>query len=141
METTYKFDIVQVFTSNVNIDGIQDQLVDRIEFSLIGYKEDQNTFIIDEVIIPNVSSQLIPYKQLTKDQLLNWVTEFFDQSKIDQMKDEINNKLDEMIAHFAQFNNENSNIISKPSLPPWAITDIPSDAFIVDVKPTIPEGV
>lgn len=141
METTYKFDIVQVFTSNVNIDGIQDQLVDRIEFSLIGYKEDQNTFIIDEVTIPNVSSQLIPYKQLTKDQLLNWVTEFFDQSKIDQMKDEINNKLDEMIAHFAQFNNENSNNISKPSLPPWAITDIPLDTFIVDVKPTIPEGV
>lgn len=141
METTYKFDIVQVFTSNVNIDGIQDQLVDRIEFSLIGYKEDQNTFIIDEVIIPNVSSQLIPYNQLTKDQLLNWVTEFLDQSKIDQMKDEINNKLDEMIAHFAQFNNENFVSVSKPSLPPWAITDIPLDAFIVDVNPTISEGV
>ncbi len=141
METTYKFDIVQVFTSNVNIDGIQDQLVDRIEFSLIGYKEDQNTFIIDEVTIPNVSSQLIPYKQLTKDQLVNWVTEFLDQSKIDQMKDEINNKLDEMIAHFAQFNNENSNNISKPTLPPWAVMDIPSDAFRVDVNPTIPEGV
>ena len=141
METTYKFDIVQVFTSNVNIDGIQDQLVDRIEFSLIGYKEDQNTFIIDEVTIPNVSSQLIPYKQLTKDQLLNWVTEFLDQSKIDQMKSKINTTLDEMIAHFAQFNNENSNNISKPTLPPWAVIDIPSDAVRVDVNPTIPEGI
>lgn len=141
METTYKFDVVQVFTSNVNINGISEDLVDRIEFSLIGYKGDQNTFEIDEVFIPNVSKSIIPYNQLSKDDLISWVKQFISNTKVEEMKLKIDSRLDEMIAHFDQFKTDNFDSLSKPKLPPWAVIDIPSDVFKVDIKPTIPEGV
>ncbi len=141
METTYKFDIVQVFTSNVNINGISEDLVDRIEFSLIGYKGDQNTFEIAEVFIPNVSKSIIPYNQLSKDDLISWVKQFISNIKVEEMKLKINSRLDEMIAHFDQFKTDSFDSLSKPTLPPWAVIDIPLDVFKVDIKPTIPEGV
>jgi hypothetical protein len=138
MANTYKFDIVQVFTSDIETDGVSEQLVDKIEFSLIGYKENQNTFIIDEVIIPNVSKSIIPYSKLSKDDLLNWVNEFVDKDKVAEMKAFIDEKLDEMIAHFAEFENNNATNLSKPTLPPYASSEVSEYAVVIKPKIEIP---
>lgn len=141
MTNTYKFDIVQIFTSDIDLNSNKDELVQKIEFSLIGYREDQNTFIIDTIDIPISSGDIIPYNQLNKDIFISWVTKFLGEEKINQMKLEIDNRLDEMINHFAQFKDENASNLIKPSLPPWANTNIPEDVFNLIVTPSIPEGI
>lgn len=137
METIYKFDIVQIFTSEIDLGGLTDQLVDKIEFSLIGYKEDQNTFLIDSVFIPKKSDAIIPYDQLSKPELLEWVKQFISDSKVEEMKAKIDSRLDEMIAHFAQFNNDVN--YSKPTLPPWADNKVPEWADIIIPKIDLPK--
>jgi hypothetical protein len=129
MENTYKFDLVQVFTSDIKLDSTNDKLVKSIEFSIIGYKEDQNTFIIEEVEIPNVSSNLIPYNKLDKDTMLNWVIEFLGDKKIAQMKAELDKELDKMVNHFNQFKDSNQEELIKPTLPPYVNQEIPKGAI------------
>jgi hypothetical protein len=129
MENTYKFDLVQVFTSDIKLDSTNDKLVKSIEFSIIGYKEDQNTFIIEEVEIPNVSNNLIPYNKLDKDTMLNWVIEFLGDKKIAQIKAELDKELDKMVNHFNQFKDSNQEDLIKATLPPYVNQEIPKGAI------------
>lgn len=132
MANTYKFDVVQVFTSEINLNSNKDELVRNIEFSLIGYREDQNTFIIEDVDIPTSSGEIIPYNELNKDIFISWVLQFVSEEKINQMKAKIDAKLEEMVNHFAQFKNteEQSDSI-KSTLPPWVSLEIPEGAVIL----------
>lgn len=135
MANTYKFDIVQVFTSEINLNSNKDELVRKIEFSLIGYRDDQNTFIIDDIDIPTSSGDIIPYNQLNKDIFIDWVTKFLGEDRINEMKAKIDAKLEEMVNHFAQFKNieEQSDSI-KATLPPWVSYEIPEGAVVLTPK-------
>lgn len=133
MANTYKFDVVQVFTSDID----NDELVRKIEFSLIGYRDDQNTFIIEDVDIPNISESLIPYNELNKDIFISWVLQFVPEDKINQMKAKIDSKLEEMVNHFAQFKNTEQADSIKSTLPPWANLEIPEGAVVLSPKEII----
>lgn len=130
MENTYKFDVVQVFTSYID----NDELVRNIEFSLIGYRENQNTFIIEDVDIPNISESLIPYNELNKDIFISWVLQFVSEDKINQMKAKIDSKLEEMVNHFAQFKNIDQADSIKSTLPPWVSLEIPEGAVVLSPR-------
>jgi len=130
MENTYKFDVVQVFTSEID----NDELVRNIEFSLIGYRENQNTFIIEDVDIPNISESLIPYNELNKDIFISWVLQFVSEDKINQMKAKIDFKLEEMVNHFAQFKNIDQADSIKSTLPPWVSLEIPEGAVVLSPR-------
>lgn len=130
MENTYKFDVVQVFTSDID----NNELVRKIEFSLIGYREDHNTFIIEDVDIPNISESLIPYNKLNKDIFISWVLQFVPEDKINQMKAKIDSKLEEMVNHFAQFKNIDKANSIKSTLPPWVSLEIPEGVVVLTPK-------
>lgn len=131
MTNTYKFDIVQIFTSG------SDKLVRKIEFSLIAYSGNLNTFIIEDIDIPNISSIIIPYNKLDKDIMIGWVIKFLGEEKIKQMKSELDIRLEEMEKHFAQFEDSNKNDFLNPTLPPYAKQDIPKDAIALIPKDII----
>jgi hypothetical protein len=134
MANTYKFDIVQVFTSDIELNSNKDELVEKIEFSLIGYRDNQNTFIIEDVDIPTSSGDIIPYNQLDKDIFVSWVINFVGEDRINKMKAKIDAKLEEMINHFAQFDNIDQEKTIKSTLPPWVSLEIPEGAIVLTPK-------
>lgn len=137
MANTYKFDIVQVFSSEIDLNGNKDNLVQNIEFSIIGYRDNQNTFIIDDVDIPTSSGDIIPYNQLDKDIFIGWVISFLGEKRINQLKEKIDVKLEEMVNHFSQFKNEEEDKSIKATLPPWVSYDIPDGVIIpsqIDIR-------
>ncbi len=134
MANTYKFDIVQVFTSDIELNSNKDELVEKIEFSLIGYRDNQNTFIIEDVDIPNSSGDIIPYNQLDKDIFVSWVINFVGEDRINKMKAKIDAKLEEMVNHFAQFDNIDQEKTIKSTLPPWVSLEIPEGAVVLTPK-------
>jgi hypothetical protein len=134
MANTYKFDIVQVFTSDIELNSNKDELVEKIEFSLIGYRDNQNTFIIEDVDIPTSSGDIIPYNQLDKDIFVSWVTNFVGEDRINKMKVKIDAKLEEMVNHFAQFDNIDQEKTIKSTLPPWVSLEIPEGAVVLTPK-------
>ncbi len=129
MGNIYKFDIVQVFTVDIELNSKKEELVTGLEFSYVGYSGDQNTFIIDSVEIPSSDNNIIPYSELTKDILIEWVTKFISEQKVNEMKSIIDKRLDEMVKHFAQFDESKIDTISKASLFPWASLEIPAEAI------------
>jgi hypothetical protein len=134
MANTYKFDIVQVFTSDIELNSNKDELVEKIEFSLIGYRDNQNTFIIEDVDIPTSSGDIIPYNQLDKDIFVSWVINFVGEDRINKMKAKIDAKLEEMVNHFAQFDNIDQEKTIKSTLPPWVSLEIPEGAVVLTPK-------
>lgn len=138
MGYNYRFDIVQVFTIPVESVTGTEELVTGIDFSYIGSKEDQNTFIIDNVDIPYDLGVITPYNELPKEQMIKWIEIFIDEDKLKSMQSMINTKLEEMIAHYAQFKRIDNNQVPKPSLFPWASLEKPEGA--IEIKPKIDTG-
>lgn len=138
MENTYKFDIIQTFTSDIKWGEKREQLIEKIEFAIVGYSGEYNTFIIESVEIPYQSSDLIPYSELNKELLIQWVIQFLGEKKINNLKLKIDEKLKEIILHFAQFDDITIDNVPKATLPPWAHQDIPE--WAVKSIPKIENG-
>ena len=76
-----------------------------------------------------MSRNLIPYNNLDKDTMLNWVIEFLGDKKIAQMKAELDKELDKMVNHFNQFKDSNQEDLIKATLPPYVNQEIPKGAI------------
>jgi hypothetical protein len=138
MENTYKFDFIQSFTSDIKWGEKSEQLIEKIEFAIIGYSGEYNTFIIDSVEIPYSSNELIPYNELNKEILIKWVIEFLGEKKINNLKLKIDEKLKEIVLHFAQFDDVSIDNLPKATLPPWASQEVPE--WAVKIIPKIDTG-
>lgn len=114
----YKWNVIRNKTQSVQINGQDDKLVIEIEFSVIGYKGNQNTFIMDTIQIPNNSSELIPYLDLNEEILIDWVHSFLGETNINLIKEDIESRLNEMIEFFNQRSLQ--TIPTEYSLVPWA---------------------